>query len=61
MNTLAMIIQMIALCYQFACVGIVVYGTMHEGTIPEEDIEKFNIRNWICCAIVLGSNLLNLL
>lgn len=61
MNTLVMIIQMVALCYQFACVGIAVYGTMHEGTIPEADIAKFNRRNWICCAIVLGSNLLNLL
>lgn len=61
MSTLAMIIQFVALAYQFACVGIVVYGTQHEGTIPEADIEKFNIRNWICCAIVLGSNLLNLL
>ena len=61
MHTLGTIIQMIALCYQFACVGIVVYGTMHEGTIPEDDIEKFNVRNWICCAIVLGSNLLYLI
>lgn len=55
MHTLVMIIQMVALCYQYSCVGIVVYGTIHEGTISEDDIYKFTVRNLVCFGIILLS------
>ena len=61
MTTIVSIIQTIALCYQCGCCGIVLYGRNNEGSVSEDDIQKFIRRNWICCAIVLSANLLTLI
>lgn len=58
MSTIAFIVQIVALCCQCGCCGIVLYGIINEGSVPEDDIKKFIRRSCICYAIVLLSNLL---
>lgn len=61
MHDLIGIIQTIVLCIQSGFVGVIIYGTINENTIPSETIQKCNKNNWICCAIILASNLLYLI
>lgn len=54
LNIIVYALQLIALCVQYAFIGIIIYGTMHEGAVSEEDMKKYDRNQWLCCAFIFA-------
>jgi len=61
MNIIITIITVIVFAYQFACIGIVIYGNNNKNRIPQEDVEKYDKQQLICCFIIIGLTIFSLL
>ena len=55
LKVIVYVLQLIALCVQYAFIGILIYGTMHEGAVSEGDMKKYDRNNWLCCAFIIAT------
>jgi len=59
LKNIVSVLQIIAFCYQIALICIIVYGTIHKGVESEKGMKKYYRYNWLCCAFIFATYLLN--